>query len=510
MARAYRGGQHRRCFDPRAWPWLIALVATVRTRFAPSPTGHLHLGGARTALFNYLFARHHGGRFILRIEDTDRERSRPEFVNAILEGLRWLGLDYDEGPYFQSERHDLYRQKVEELLAGGHAYYCFCSPEQLEEQRRRAQAEGRRAAYDRRCRGLGRAPRAGERAVVRFKMPTEGETAIRDLVRGPVIFDNAELDDLIIVRSDGTPTFHLVVVVDDIEMGITHVLRGEDHLTNTPKQVHICRALGAQPPQYAHLPLIVGPDRTRLSKRHGATSVAAYRDQGFVPEAVVNYLARLGWSHGDQEIFTLDELIALFDVSEVGKAAAAFDMDKFTWVNFEHIKRLPDPVLADRVLPFLERLGLRLDEGSRARLERVVPLLRERSKTLVELAAQARVFLADEVAYDGRALAKFLDETGCQRLTELAEELERVSAWRAEEIRGAFERVMARHEIKLGKIAQPARVALTGGTVSPGIFEVCEVLGRDRTLNRLRAAVRGAREGTLPLREDPGETASAG
>ncbi|RMF20049.1 MAG: glutamate--tRNA ligase [Deltaproteobacteria bacterium] len=494
--------------DPLARAWFIASVKRVRTRFAPSPTGHLHLGGARTALFNYLFARHHAGTFVLRIEDTDRQRSRPEFVDAILEGLDWLGLDYDEGPVFQSERGDLYRRKVEELLAGGHAYYCFCPPERLEKMRVRAQAEGRRAVYDRSCRSLGRAPRAGEKAVVRFKMPTDGHTAIRDLVRGPVVFENTELDDLILVRSDGTPTFHLVVVVDDVEMGITHVLRGEDHLTNTPKQIQICRALGAEPPVYGHLPLIVGADRSRLSKRHGATSVAAYREQGFVSEAVVNYLARLGWSHGDQEIFTREELIRLFDVDGVGKAAAAFDMDKFTWVNFEHMKRLPDEVLARRAAPFVAgRTGLSEQEAERA-LTGVVPILRERSKTLVELSDQAAVFVSDDVAYDARAVDKFLGPDARERLLDLCDRLERVADWRAEEIRGAFEETMARYEIKLGKLAQPARVALTGGTVSPGIFEVCEVLGRERTLSRLRAACEGAAAGTLPLREV--EAAGAG
>ena len=494
--------------DPLAEAWFIAVVSHVRTRFAPSPTGHLHLGGARTALFNYLFARHHGGEFVLRIEDTDRQRSRPEFVDAIIDGLAWLGVSYDEGPVFQSQRGDLYRRKIEELLAGGQAYYCFCPPERIEAMRGQAQAQGRRAVYDRACRSLGRAPKAGESAVIRFKMPVEGHTAIRDLVRGPVVFDNSELDDLILVRSDGTPTFHLVVVVDDVDMGITHVLRGEDHLTNTPKQIQICRALGGEPPVYGHLPLIVGPDRSRLSKRHGATAVSAYREQGFVPEAVVNYLARLGWSHGDQEIFTLEELIRLFDVDGVGRAAAAFDMDKFTWVNFEHMKVLPDEVLAQRAAGFVECDGGVGGESVEDRLLRVVPMLRERSTTLVELADQARFFVCDDISYDARAVAKFLGPDSRERLLDLCDALARISDWHAGAIRNAFEETMARYEIKLGKLAQPVRVALTGTTVSPGIFEVCEVLGRERTLARLRAACEGAAAGSLPLR-DP-EPAEAG
>ncbi len=474
-------------------------MAEIRTRFAPSPTGYLHLGGARTALFNYLFARHHGGRFILRIEDTDRERSRTEYVEAILDGLAWLGIRHDEGPFYQSQRGDLYRQRVEQLLTEGQAYYCFCPPEKLEAKRKKSQIEGRRMTYDRSCRGLARRPAAGEPAVVRFKMPLEGHTAFDDLVRGPVVFDNSELDDLILVRSDGSPTFHLVVVVDDADMRISHILRGEDHLTNTPKQICIARALGQEPPRYGHLPLIVGSDRARLSKRHGATAVGAYRELGFVAEAVVNYLARLGWSHGDQEIFDHDELVRLFDVANVGKAAAAFDMDKFSWVNFEHMKKLPGEALVERCLPFLGSLGVEVDAQALTVMRGAAELLRERAKTLVELAAQLRMFVSDDLVFEDRAVRKFLDPASCERLLLLGDLLESVSAWNAESIRETFERVLERFDIKLGKLAQPARVALTGGTVSPGIFEVCVVLGRERTLARLRRACEGAAEGTLPL-----------
>jgi len=472
-------------------------MAEVRTRFAPSPTGYLHLGGARTALFNYLYARHHGGRFVLRIEDTDRARSSQEFVDAILEGLDWLGLDADEGPIFQSGREDLYRGKVEQLLKGGHAYYCFCSSEELDAKRKQAQKDGRNPGYDRTCRNLDRRPRSGESAVVRFRCAIEGQTAFTDRIRGPVVFENADLDDLVIVRSDGTPTFHLVVVVDDIELRISHILRGEDHVSNTPKQIGIFRALGAEPPQYAHLPLIVGQDRARLSKRHGATSVGAYREQGFVAEAVVNYLARLGWAHGDQEIFSRDELVEMFDLGGVGKAASAFDMEKFSWVNFEHMRTMDEARLAEDVEPFVAAVAGESFDAER--LRRSVPLLRDRAHTLVELAEQSRCLVSDDVRYEPKAVAKFLGETERERLRFLADVLADVDPWEAATIESAFGSVLERFEIKLGKLAQPARVAFTGGTVSPGIFELCEVLGRDRTVARLRSACDGAENDTLPL-----------
>lgn len=458
----------------------------VRTRFAPSPSGYLHLGGARTALFNYLFARRHGGVFVLRIEDTDRERSSQEFVDAILDGLSWLGLEADEGPFHQSQRGDLYAARVAELLESGSAYHCFCSAEALDAKRTRAQAEGSKFLYDRTCRELDRVPAQGEAAVVRFKMPERGETVVHDLVRGDVRFDNAELDDLILVRSDGSPTFHLVVVVDDIDMGITHILRGEDHLTNTPRQIRIFEALGAAPPAYGHLPLIVGQDRARLSKRHGATAVDAYREQGFLPSAVLNYLARLGWSHGDQELFSKPELEALFDVEGVGKSASAFDMEKFVWVNFEHMRLLGDEELAAAVRPFLEARGE--PDHSVEYLAKAAGLLKERAKTLIELADSLHYFVSDELVYQDSAVAKFLDAEGRERLAALATQLQAIPQWEVASIEAAFKDLVERLEVGLGKLAQPARVALTGGTVSPGIFEVCAVLGRDRTLARLTAA----------------------
>lgn len=437
---------------------------------------------------------------MLRIEDTDRERSEDRFVDAILEGLEWLGVDYDEGPYFQSRRLELYAERTKQLIEAGHAYYCFCNPAELEERRASAQAAGHRPVYDRRCRDLGRRPKEGEAAVVRLRCPLSGETVVDDMVRGHVMFDNAELDDLILVRSDGSPTFHLTVVVDDIAMGITHVLRGEDHLTNTPRQIQIYRGLGAGPPRFGHLSLIVGTDRARLSKRHGATAVSAYRDLGFLPDAVINYLARLGWSHGDQEIFTREELVKAFDVAAVNRAAAAFDMEKFAWVNAQHMKMADDASLAAALVPYLEATGT--PDGSREYLRRVVVLLRERARTLIELAAQARLFLSDDVRYDAQAVAKFLGETERRHVDAVRAELESVASWETAGIEAAFHRVLERVGLKLGKLAQPVRVALTGGTVSPGIFEVCTILGKERTLRRLETATTGARDGTLPLAEE--------
>jgi len=473
-------------------------MSEVRTRFAPSPTGHLHIGGARTALFNYLFARHHGGRFVLRIEDTDRERSTDEFTGAILEGLTWLGLQWDEGPVFQSQRSEHYRTVVDVLLANGSAYWCFCTAEELDAKRKAAQETGRRAAYDRTCRHLGRKPKAGEAAVVRLAVPEEGQTVIADVIRGDIVFDNSELDDFVLVRSDGSPVFHLVNVADDIDMGITHVLRGEDHITNTPRQVQIFRALGAAPPVYGHMPLIVGQDRARLSKRHGATSLLAYRDLGFLPEATLNYLARLGWSHGDQEIFTIPELVHAFDAGAIHKAAAAWDMEKFAWVNAQHMKLRTAAELAEAVKPFLPADAI--EELGQHYLESAVALVRERARTFVELAAALGPLVRVSVEYDAAAVGKFLGEADRSRLRALVLEMEGMKSWVAPEIENEIRAFCEGEGVKLGAVAQPLRVALTGGTASPGIFEFCHVLGRDRTVARIRTACDGAESGTLRLR----------
>jgi glutamyl-tRNA synthetase len=457
----------------------------VRSRFAPSPTGFLHIGGARTALFSYLFARSQGGAFILRIEDTDRERSTPESVQAILDGLRWLGLDWDEGPFFQSERMERYRAAVAELTLRGQAYYCTCTADELERKREAALREGRKPAYDRTCRE--RRGRPEGPAAIRFKAPEHGETAFRDLIKGPLVFQNEELDDLIVVRSEGTPTYNFCVVVDDHDMQVSHVIRGEDHVANTPKQIQLYRALGYPVPEFAHVPLILGLDRARLSKRHGATSVMAYRDAGYFPEAVVNYLARLGWSHGDQEIFSRQELVEKFRIEDVGSSAGIFNPEKLDWVNFQYMKTLPLERLVADVRPFLEARGhTGLDD---AWIAKVVATLRERAKTLVELADLAAFYFGDAVAIDPKAAAKFLKAETRPALEELVRELEQAPVWDTETIRQAFERVLQTSGLALGKLAQPVRVAVTGGTVSPGIFEVLEVLGRERSLTRLRRAI---------------------
>ncbi len=470
----------------------------VRTRFAPSPTGHLHIGGARTALFNWLFARHHAGTFVLRIEDTDRVRSTDEFTEAILEGLRWLGLGWDEGPVFQSKRGEYYRAITEKLLASGHAYWCFCSPEDLDARRKAAQEAGRSTAYDRACRRLGRTPAPGESAVVRLAVPLEGQTVVHDVIRGDIVFDHRELDDFVLVRSDGSPAFHLVNVADDIDMAITHVLRGEDHITNTPRQVQIFRALGVEPPVYGHMPLIVGKDRARLSKRHGATSLLAYRETGFLPDATLNYLARLGWSHGDQEVFTVPELVDLFDAHAIHKAAAAWDIEKFEWVNAQHLKTRTLAELSDDVQPFLPADAF--EELGNHYLQSAIALVRDRARTLVELAAELGPLVRVSVDYDAAAVAKFLDDRNRRLLRGLAPEIEAMDTWVVPQIENELRAYCEGEGVKLGAVAQPLRVALTGGTASPGIFEVCHVLGRARVVARIRQACDGAEAGTLPLR----------
>jgi len=460
---------------------------SVRTRFPPSPTGYLHIGGARTALFNWLFARRHGGRFVLRIEDTDRERSTTESVQAIFDSLTWLGLDWDEGPHYQSARYDIYRTRAEALLAAGHAYRCYCTPAALDARRQAAQAAGRRPAYDRTCRDRS-GPAPDEPFVLRFRTPLTGETVIDDQVKGTVVFQHTELDDFVILRSDGTPVYNFCVVVDDVDMAITHVIRGDDHLANTPRQVLLYHALGAPLPLFAHVPLILGPDRTRLSKRHGATSVMAYQELGYLPEALVNYLARLGWSHGDQELFTRDELVRHFSLENVGKAAGIFNPEKLEWVNFQYLKAMPVPRLTELVVPFLVRAGLPVPVD-RAWLARAVATLHERAKTLVELAEFCRFYLVDTIVPDEKAAAKHLTAAIAPALGDVVQRLAALEAWNPSSIESAFQHVVTGHGMKLGGLAQPVRVAVTGGTVSPGIFEVLDVLGRECTLQRLHAAL---------------------
>jgi len=468
-------------------------MSTVRVRFAPSPTGYLHIGGARTALFNYLFARHHSGTFILRVEDTDRERSTQESIQAILDALNWLGLDWDEGPFFQSQRSDLYREHADRLLREGKAYRCYCTPEDLEARRQAAMKAGRKPMYDRTCRNLTAAP-AQQSFVLRFKAALDGETVVADLVKGHVIFQNKELDDLVLVRSDGTPTYNFCAVIDDALMAISHNIRGEDHLANTPKQIQIYRAFDYTPPAFAHIPLILGTDRTRLSKRHGATSVMAYRDMGYLPDALVNYLARLGWSHGDQEIFTRAELIEKFAIEDVGKSAGVYNAEKAEWLNFQYLKAMPAADLAQAVKPFITSAGYETPDD--AWLARMVVTLRERAKTLVELVDSARFYLCPTISIDAAAARKFLKPDILEPLRAVRTLLADVGEWKVDTIHGCFEVVTARFGLSLGQIAQPVRVAMTGGTSSPGIFEVLDVLGKPRTLERLDAAIHRIGEGS--------------
>jgi glutamyl-tRNA synthetase len=458
----------------------------VRVRFAPSPTGHLHVGGARTALFNWLFARHHGGAFILRIEDTDRSRSTEEHIGLILDALTWLGLDWDEGPpapgYRQTERFDLYRAHAERLRAAGRAYFCDCPPAQLEAERRAAEARKETFRYSGRCRDRGLAAGA-----LRLRIPDEGSTIVHDLIHGPVVFEHRQLDDWILVRTDTTPTYNFCVVVDDVDMRITHVIRGNDHLSNTPKQVLCYEALGYPVPQFAHVSMILGPDRSRLSKRHGATAVQAFRDEGILPAAMVNYLARLGWSHGDQEIFSRRELIERFDVKDVAPSGAIFDRAKLEWLSHEYLKQTDGAGLAAMALPFLERAGLPAP-ADRARLAAMLETLRERARTLVDLVEQARFYLAPPAAYETAAAEKFLTAEGAQRLARLAQCVEPLEPFTAEAIEAAVRALAAELSLRLVDLAQLARLAVTGRTASPPIFQVLALLGRAETLARLRAA----------------------
>src|SRR6185503_4556986 len=474
---------------------MMASGESVRVRFAPSPTGHLHVGGARTALFNWLFARHHGGAFLLRIEDTDRDRSTDEAIHQILDAMTWLGLDWDrEGPeddgtyrgvFRQTSRFDIYRTHAERLLAEGRAYRCYCTPEELDARREAAQARGETFRYDGRCRDLPLRP--GVPAALRLRIPDSGATVVPDLISGEVTFENAILDDWILVRSDGTPTYNFCVVVDDVTMKITHVIRGNDHLSNTPKQVLCYEALGYPLPVFAHIPLILGADRKRLSKRHGATSVLAFRDMGILPEAMLNYLARLGWSHGDQEIFSREDLVRHFDLADVGAGDAVFDLEKFTWVNHQWIKRLPAARIAADLVPFLERAGLPAPRDLEW-LARVVDTLKERARTLVEMAEQAAFYLRPPAAYDPQATAKFWKEPAAERYALLIKRLEAQEAMDPPALEALYRFLAADLGLKLVDLAQLTRIALTGKTASPSIFEVASILGRAETVARLKAA----------------------
>jgi len=459
---------------------------TVRTRFAPSPTGVLHLGSVRTALFSWLYARRHGGQFILRIEDTDRERSTKENVDAILDGMAWLGLSADEGPFYQSQRFDRYREVTNQWLAKGKAYHCYCSKEELAELREQQMNAGDRVRYDGRCRDRTEV-RDSIDPVVRFKNPLDGEVAVNDQVRGRVVFQNAQLDDLIIARSDGTPTYNFTVVIDDFDMGITHVIRGDDHLNNTPRQMNMIAALGADVPVYAHLPMILGQDGARLSKRHGAVDIREYRERGYLPEAMLNYLVRLGWSHGDQEVFSVEEMIKLFDIADVNQSASTFSPEKLLWVNQQHIITTPVEKLGEELMPFLIKTGLDPTEGPDPAL--VAEGFHERAETLLHMAVSARYCFEDFGVIDEKALKKHLRPVILEPLSDIRDRLKGLKDWERIAIAEAIQKVAEHHDIKMGKLGQPIRVAVTGGSVSPPIEVTLWLIGQERTIKRLDHAI---------------------
>ena len=459
---------------------------TVRTRFAPSPTGVLHLGSVRTALFCWLYARHHGGQFVLRIEDTDRERSTTENVDAIVDGMAWLGLDVDEGPYFQTHRFERYQEVIEQWLQAGQAYRCYCTKDELETLRAEQMESGGHVRYDGRCRDRQDA-RAGVDPVIRFKNPLEGDVVVNDLVRGEVVFDNRQLDDLIIARSDGTPTYNFSVVVDDFDMQITHVIRGDDHLNNTPRQMNMFHAMHAAPPEFAHLPMILGPDGAKLSKRHGAVDIRDYRDRGYLPEALLNYLVRLGWSHGDQEIFAVDEMVRLFDIAAVNQSASSFNPEKLLWINQQHIIATPIDRLAEILVPFLDRAGLDRTNGPAP--EAIADGFHERAETLVHMAESARYCYEDFEAVDPAAAKKHLRPVVLESIRALRDRFAELPEWTREAISASIAETAASFDMNLGKLGQPVRVAVTGGSVSPPIDVTVFLIGKVRVLERLGRAI---------------------
>jgi glutamyl-tRNA synthetase len=460
---------------------------SVVTRFAPSPTGMLHVGGVRTALFSWLYARRTGGKFILRIEDTDRERSTQEAVRVILDGMAWLALEADEGPYYQTQRFDRYKEVIRGMLDDGTAYHCYCTKQELDEMREQQTARKEKPRYTGICRDR-TTPREGVQPVVRFRNPTDGPVVVEDLVHGSVTFQNRELDDLIIARSDSTPTYNFCVVVDDMDMGITHVIRGDDHLNNTPRQMNMLLALGAKPPVYAHVPMILGPDGAKLSKRHGAVSVLQYEEEGYLPDALLNYLVRLGWSHGDQEIFTREEMIAAFDIHNVNKAASAFNPEKLLWLNQQHMMRAQPATLIPHLQSQLARLGLHCDDKDL--LGGVIVVQRERAKTMKEMAQNSRFFFTDTVELDPKAAAKHLAAAAMPVLQQARDRLSALTAWSAPTVHTALNELATELQTGLGKVAQPLRVAVAGSAVSPPIDATLALLGRERTLARIDAVLR--------------------
>jgi glutamyl-tRNA synthetase len=459
---------------------------SVVTRFPPSPTGFMHVGNARTAIFNWLYARRMKGKLILRIEDTDTERSTQEAIDVIFEALEWLGIDWDEGPYYQTKRLDIYNDYLERLIDSGQAYYCTCSPDEIEAMRQRAMATGGKPKYDGTCREKELSKTPG--AVIRLKAPLSGTTVIEDVIKGNIVFQNDELDDFILCRSDGIPTYNYAVVIDDMTMQVNTVIRGDDHVMNTPKQILIYNALDCPLPIFGHVPMVLGTDKSRFSKRHGAISVSAYRDMGFLPDAMLNYLVRLGWSHGDQEFFTRQELIEVFDLEHIGRSAGVFDPEKLSALNADHIRATPPEKLVEPLKPFLKRHGTTVEDSGL--LVKVIETLQARSKTLEDMAESALFYFADAIDYEEKAAKKFLKPAVLEAMHFLLAQFETLESFSEENLETAFKAVMDQTGLKLGKIAQPVRVALTGRTASPGIFEVTAILGKDKVISRLQKAIR--------------------
>lgn len=456
----------------------------MKTRFAPSPTGLLHIGGIRTALFSWLYARHNNGSFVLRIEDTDQERSTDEAVQVILDGMAWLGLEHDEGPFYQTKRFDRYQEVIEQLLEAGHAYRCTCSKERLEQIRNEAMSRGEKPRYDGHCRSLNL---SDSQSVVRLKNPLSGQVIVDDKVQGKVVFENSELDDLIIARSDGTPTYNLTVVVDDMDMGVTDVIRGDDHLNNTPRQINILKALGADIPNYAHIPMILGPDGKKLSKRDGAASVLQYRDEGYLPEALLNYLVRLGWSKADQEIFSIDEMISDFDIKDVNKSASSINPEKLIWLNQHYLKEADNNSLIAPLTNLFESMNIDITDGPN--LKDLIDVQKHRTETLKALAEQSVLFYQDFDEYAEKAAKKHLRSVILEPLVALYDVLDVIQDWNNENIKVAIEETAAKFEIKMGKLGQPLRVAVTGTGISPGIDDTLRLLGQKKSLARLRKGI---------------------
>ncbi|NOX35250.1 MAG: glutamate--tRNA ligase [Deltaproteobacteria bacterium] len=458
---------------------------TIITRFPPSPTGYLHIGGARTALFNWLYAKKTKGKFVLRIEDTDAARSTKESVDAILESLEWLGIDWDEGPYFQTERYHIYDEYIEKLVESGAAYYCSCTQDEVNKMRQKAKTMGLKPMYNGKCRDKNL--KKGDNTVVRLKTPDSGVTIVKDIVKGDTAFQNSEIDDFIIRRSDGSAMYNLAVVIDDLTMGINTVIRGDDHLINTPKQILIYKALGAGIPLFGHVPMVLGSDKSRLSKRHGAMSVGEYRKMGFLPDAMINYLVRLGWSHGDQEFFKREDLIEKFDLEHLGRSASMFDTDKLMALNSKHIQSSSPEILAGHLIFHLKNLGIKAANDAFTR--GVIKTLQPRSKTLVEMAKGASFYYLDEVEFDAKAAKKFLKPDILNVLQKAGDYIKALEEYNQDELEGVFKQIMEETKLKFGKIAQPIRVAITGTTVSPGIFEMLLALGREKTIQRIKTAI---------------------